>query len=147
MKVGDVASEFAIRNLVARYSEAVTRRNEARFAETWAEDAQWHIIGNHATGRDDIVALWKKLIAGFPFIAQLLHGGHIEVDGDTARGGWTITEVGQGVDGSALYSLGLYRDEYCCRDGVWRFANRTFEALYMGPPDLGATFNAATEEE
>ncbi len=92
MKEADVASELEIRGLVARYADAVSRRDEKAFAATFAIDGEWQLLGNVAEGREKAVALWKSLIANFPFVVQLATGGIIEVDGERATGTWYITE-------------------------------------------------------
>ena len=92
MKETDVASELEIRGLVARYADAVSRRDEGAFGETFATDGEWQILGNVAEGREKVVALWKSLMENFPFVVQLVTGGIIEVDGERATGTWYITE-------------------------------------------------------
>ena len=50
----DVASELEIRGLVARYADAVSRRDEDAFGATFATDGEWQLLGNKQTaiGRD-----------------------------------------------------------------------------------------------
>lgn len=132
------ADELAIRNLVARYADAVGRRDEKAWAETWTEDGEWHVLGQPAQGRDKVVALWNQLMGGLPFVVQLPSGGIIEIDGDHGRGRWYITEHGRMADGTGMMNIGHYRDDYRRVDGAWYFARRRFDALYMGPPDLSA---------
>ena len=140
------ADEVAIRGLVARYADAVVRRDEGAWAATWAEDAEWHILGNPTRGRGEIVALWSKLMAGFPWVAQLPNSGVVDVDGDRATGRWYITELGKGPDGSASLTLGVYHDEYRRIADQWYFARRRFDVLYGGPPDLSAKPNPFPED-
>lgn len=132
----DVAAELAIRELVARYSEAVSRGDAKAFAETWAEDGEWLLLGQRAVGPEAATAQWQRLVRGFDFVVQLCHGGIIEVEGATATGRWQISEHGRGLDGSSFFSLGFYADRYVCVEGRWRFQSRNFEAVYAGPPDL-----------
>lgn len=48
------------------------------------------------------------------------------------------TRGGGNREGKGYFMLGVYHDQ-CVRQGsVWRFAYRTFNPLYMGPPDLSA---------
>ncbi len=128
--------ELAIRSLVARYSDAVARRDAADWAATWAPDGEWQIMGRAVQGREEVTALWSKLIGGLSFVLQLANGGLIELDGDRATGRWYITEHGKLEDGSALLTLGVYHDEYARGPEGWCFQRRRFDVLHMGPPDL-----------
>ena len=58
----DTADELAIRNLLARYGDAVCRRDPAAWIATWATDCTWDLGGGRVThGRDETFALWRTL--------------------------------------------------------------------------------------
>ncbi len=63
-----ISDELAIRELVASYADAVVRRDADAWSATWAEDGEWHILGNATRGRDAVVSLWKQLMAAVPFV-------------------------------------------------------------------------------
>lgn len=136
MSEAPIADQLAIRELVARYADAVTRRHERDWAATWAEDGEWHVFGNPTKGREAIVILWNELMGGLPFVVQLPGAGTISIDGSNATGRWYITEHGQTAEGGGLLTIGVYHDRYRRLDGGWRFARRRFDILYSGPPDL-----------
>jgi hypothetical protein len=129
------ADELEIRNLVARYSDAVNRRDSGDWGATWAKQGEWHLMGNATQGRETIVAHWENLMTNFPFVMQLVHSGAVEVQGDTGTGRWYLTEINR-TDNGAGSAIGVYHDRYLREDGVWTFARRRFDVLYMGPPDL-----------
>ena len=132
-----VADELEIRNLVARYSNAVAARDEKAWAETWTADAVWKIGGSETVGRDQIVSTWLGLMDMFETVVQVGHSGEVDVQGDTATGRWMLSELGWGRDGGASsHTVGLYEDTYRRTDAGWRFAERRFNFLHMGPPDL-----------
>ena len=131
-----VSDELAIRNLVARYSDGVNRRDGALWSDTWAAEGEWLLMGNPTRGREAILALWEKLMQGFPFVMQLVHSGTVEIQGDRGTGCWYLTEISRAPDGKAGSSVGVYHDQYVREGEVWRFAKRKFDLLYMGPPDL-----------
>ena len=133
-----LADEMAIRDLVARYADAVNRRDADAWVALWARDCEWHILGNPMTGRDDVLALWRSLMEGFSFVIQVIYSGTIELDGDEATGCWYLCEIWKGPDGSAGMTVGVYRDRYVREEDMWRFRRRRFDILYMGPPDLSA---------
>ena len=138
MKDAQIGDELAIRDLVARYADAVARRDAEAWAATWAEDGEWHIFGQPTRGRDAVVALWKTLMGTLPFVLQVPSSGIIRVAGARGTGRWHVTEYGKRNDGAGTLTLGTYQDEYCRRGDDWRFRLRRFDALYMGPPDLSA---------
>lgn len=138
MSALDTADELAIRNLQARYADAVCRRDEHAWAQTWALDCLWDLGRGRVTrGRDAAVALWRSAIAQYPWVAQLPASGLIEqVDGE-ARGSWYVLELNHRADGTGAMHLGRYRDKYV-RDGdSWLFGERRFEMVYRGSMDPG----------
>jgi uncharacterized protein (TIGR02246 family) len=129
--------EREIRNLVARYCHAIYLRDEDLWADTWAEDGEWCVLGATLRGREAILAHYRKLVAGVRWVVQVSHDGIVEVDGATARGQWLIVEWLQWANGTGGTNVGRYRDSYArSSDGAWRFARRELHVTYMGPPDL-----------
>ena len=66
-----VEDELSIRNLVARYTDAVNQRDLAAFRQLWTDDAVWEIgppLQSRADGIDEIVALLRRLLQ-----AEILH--------------------------------------------------------------------------
>src|SRR5687767_13909057 len=86
--------ELAIHDLVARYCEALLRADPDAWGATWAKDATWDLAGFVVEGVDAIVDLWLKAIASFAFIVQTESNPilHIDDDGLTAHGRWTVEE-------------------------------------------------------
>jgi uncharacterized protein (TIGR02246 family) len=135
-----VNDELAIRDLVARYADAVNRRDEAAWRATWAPDGCWQLRGQPVEGQDNVVALWSSLMGSLPFVVQLVHSGTVTVENDSAAGTWYLSEFMQTADGPRS-SIGVYRDTYARVAGEWRFLVRRYDLLYSGPPDLsGNTF-------
>jgi uncharacterized protein (TIGR02246 family) len=130
------AEEAAVRDLVARYTDAVNRRDAKAWAATWADDAEWSLGGSPVQGREAIVALWQRLMDGLPFVVQLVHSGVVQVDGERATARWYLSELHQSADRKGTLVVGVYHDECARTDEGWRFARRRFDALYAGPPDL-----------
>ena len=136
--MSDAATEErAIQRLVATYADAVGRRDDKTWGDTWAEDAVWEVLGQRPQGRDKIVELFLRLMSGFPMIVQIANGGILDVNGETATGRWYITEYAMG-GAAPLFNLGHYHDRYVKQGDVWRFAERRFSMIYSGAPDLSA---------
>ena len=68
-----VEDELSIRNLAARYSDAINQRDLAAFRLLWTDDAVWEIgppLQSHADGIDEIVALLRRLLQAEKFHAN-----------------------------------------------------------------------------
>ena len=128
---GPLADRIAIRELIEAYGDAVFRRDADAFAETWAEDAEWHIMGETRSGRDAIRTHWATLMEGFAFAAMFWTGGGCRIDWDRGSGSWYALEMLHRKGGEAVLVCGRYEDEYV-RDagGVWRFARRRYTMLH-----------------
>jgi len=136
----DLRAESAIRQLVARYADAVNTRNKDTWASTWAEAATWALPGMEQQGRANIVSMWQGAMAGFPFVFHMMHSApSISVDGDSATARWYLSEFIQDAQQNNSMNLGAYDDQMSCIDGQWLFTRREFNILYTGPADLSGT--------
>ena len=132
----------AIRTLLFRYCDAVCRRDEEQFANTWASDATWSMPpGRSAAGRDDCVAMWQRAIAPTEAAVQMVQQGEArELADGTWVGRWYVVEYIKRLDGTANVLIAYYDDTYTVEDGEWRFASRAMTWIYRGTPDLAAPF-------
>jgi uncharacterized protein (TIGR02246 family) len=129
----------AIRDLVATYCHAIAERDDAAWADTWAEDAEWVVLGSTVRGRAAILAHYQKLISSVRWVLQFAHNGLVEIEGDVARGRWLIAEYMQGARGVGGQNVARYRDDYVRgADGRWRFARRELHVTYVGRADLSS---------
>jgi len=132
-----VAAELEIRNLVARYANAVATVDGNAWIDTWASDGSWTIGGGTATGHEALLEKWTQLIGFFEKVVQLPQHALLEISGDRGTGSWGVVEVGRGRDdGPRSITLGTYTDVYRREAGGWKFAERTFDFTYSGAPDL-----------
>ncbi len=136
-----VEDEVRLRALMARYIDAVNRRDGEAWINTWAEDASWHLMGQEALGRDNILALWQQMMAGFEFAIMMPSSSLFEVQGDSASGHWYLQEFTRDNEGNAAMVLSRYRDTYSRIDGSWLFQSRDYDVMYFGPSDLSGNFN------
>lgn len=131
-----VSDELAIRQLVARYADAVTRNDGKLWIETWTQDGRWTLGGNTSTGHSELLATWTNLMALFEKVVQLPQHARIEITDDRAIGTWGMIELGRTATGTPSVSFGSYEDVYRRTDSGWRFSERRFDFHYTGPPDL-----------
>jgi hypothetical protein len=89
-----------------------------------------------AIGRAAVVETVTRTCATLEFVFQTVHQGLVQVDGDTARARFPITEwARRAADARPIQFLGVYQDE-CVRTGAgWRFARRTLVPRTIGRPE------------
>ncbi|MCB1844302.1 MAG: nuclear transport factor 2 family protein [Halioglobus sp.] len=132
--------DLALRNLMARYVDAVNRFNADAWIDTWSADGVWNLLGNPVTGRDNVLALWQQMMQNFEFALLLPSSCCYEVDGDTARGHWYLQEYGRDKAGNTSALISRYNDICVRESGRWRYSRRDYHILYNGPPDLSGVF-------
>ena len=137
------ADELALRNLMARYVDAVNRYDADAWIATWAEDGVWHLLEQPTRGRADILILWRQMMASFEFALMLPSSCLFQVDGDAASGHWYLHEYIRDVQGVGSTILSRYQDTYTRRGGQWLFQSRRYQFLYRGPADLSGTYTPA----
>ena len=128
-----------IEDLVRRYCDAVTRRDNALWRSLWAEDATWVLGDRTATGIGEVFALYDGAVKPLQFVAHMAFPVGVQVEGDAARGRWYVQEIVKLESGACMLLLGMYDDRYRRIDGKWRFADRRFSFLFQGTLPDGAT--------
>lgn len=115
-----------------------THTNPQAVADMFVDDGVWdgRPSTGYAQGRAEIKALFEAFGA-VPFIVHYVTNPIIEVDGDTATGNWhalvTMTVPGE----QAVWSLGLYLEEYVRTPDGWKFRSLRFETAATSPYELG----------
>ena len=142
---GTMPDLFAIYDLVARFDDAVNRRDETEFPKLWSEDAVWEIgdpMPMHVQGAKNVVSKWLEMQAANQWMFRGTFAGVVSVDGSTAIGRWPCIETGtllvgpdkktqQGYDNRSVYE-----DEYVKQDGVWLFSRRRYLYLWLSNDKL-----------
>jgi ketosteroid isomerase-like protein len=137
-----VEDELAIRELVALYADAVNRVDEAQWADTWTENAQWSLPMVTVDGKSQIVGLWVQAMSSFEFVAQLVYQGVVKISGNEATGRWYLCEhLRSKGDSTGRFNIGTYNDVYVKEGDRWRFASRQYHVLYNdeGAGDMSGT--------
>ena len=126
------ADELAIRHIVAAYADGVNRRDEATWADTWAEEGIWELPGGRGeSGKDNVVKFWNTAMGAYEFVLQLVYNGTITLDGNTATGRWYLCEHLRPVGSdSGKFNIGTYADQYVRDNNQWLFAKRSYHVLY-----------------
>ena len=134
-----VEDELSIRNLAARYTDAVNERDIGAFRELWTDDAVWEIgppLQSRAEGVDEIVALLSRLLQAEKYFMQMTHSGVIEIKGDRATARFVERERGRG-ESSYYDSLAVYEDLLMREADGWRFAKRFYQYRFLDQSPFG----------
>jgi ketosteroid isomerase-like protein len=137
--MNSIEDDLALRDLMARYIDAVNRRDGDAWIATWAQDATWTMLGQPISGRDTIFATWQQMMSSFEFALMLPSSSLFAVDGDTATGHWYLNEYLRDQQGTGMTIIGRYLDTCIKRDGQWLYQSRQYDLMYNGPADLSGT--------
>jgi uncharacterized protein (TIGR02246 family) len=130
----------AIRDLHARYSDAVWRKDDMAFADCFTEDAQWRIGGLELRGRTQIRATIEKIMANFRRVLITFQSPILHQDEQGLCARTYIQEQVARKDGTSNVSIGRYYERFAESDGRWRFDWRLFQRHYSGPADLSGEY-------
>jgi hypothetical protein len=133
---------LAIQELAVRFCDATTRGDWAAFEACWAVDAVWQEtapLEAKIVGRDAIMERIPPSLDGVEFFVQMCHGVTIEeLTADRARARTTIQGVARSR-GHSCVNYGIYYDDLVKSDGVWRYARRLLQNLYVDTSPLAGS--------
>jgi len=125
-----VEDQLALQDLMARYVDAVNRRDAQAWAATWDDNGCWNLLGNEVSGKDSIVGLWQQMMAGFEFALMIPSSCLFDIDGDSASGHWYLQELARDNEGNSSSLFSRYIDTYIRRNGQWQYQSRRYEIIY-----------------
>jgi AcrR family transcriptional regulator len=126
------ATDTALRQLVARYCDAVLRFDGDDWIATWTDDASWEMKpGSPVVGRHAILAAWLTAMKAFTWVVQTPAFMVFEVDevSGVGSGRVTIQERLARKKGGPATMLATYHDTYRRESGHWRFSSRRLEVI------------------
>jgi len=135
-----IAADVGIRQLHARFADAVWRQDALEFSACFAADGLWKIAGMNNVGREKIAEACRSMLGRCTHIHIITGLPILEIGKGTAKGRLNMTEFARMQDGSTAMTIGWYHDDYVEEDGLWRFAWRHWSMKYRGPPDLTGHF-------
>jgi hypothetical protein len=124
--------ELAIRNLVARCADAVSRRDVETFESTWAENGTWDLGRVTAHGRAEVVSVLKSAFDRYAWMVQIMASGEVAQNAAGAQGVWYVIELQQAADDEVRLLVGRYHDTYVRESGTWVLLARKFQVSYRG---------------
>ena len=140
--MGKVDQKFLIaaeevRQLHARYTDAVWRKDYPAFGNCFAEDCEWRISGLTMKGRKEIVTTFENLMTRFKKVLINLRNPVINIEADgTVTARTYLNEQSQFADGRGYGPLGTYYERFVDDGDQFRFKWRLFQTQYGGSPDM-----------
>ena len=138
-------AECGVRQLQARYADAVWRRDREAFLDCFAEDGEWKIAGLHMRGRAEIAAGYDKLMAASERVLMMLGAPVLDVSAAGVTGRTLVTERIRLRDGDGVRTIGVYYERFVEEGGRWRYAWRHWDLFYYGPPELSGAIYASPD--
>jgi len=136
-----IVAEIGIRQLHARYIDAVWRKDYTAFADCFAHDCEWRIAGTIVLGREAAVTFIGRMFDDFKSIFVQLSTPILKVGDAQASGRTYFTARNILKDGKPFAPMGMYYERFVREGDAWRFKWRLFQTHYAGPPDLSGTYN------
>jgi len=133
-------AEAGIRQLHARYADAVFRKDFDAFADCFTEDAEWRLGQYVLRGRQEAVAFLQERIANSHFVLMTFRSPLLQIGPGTATGRTYVTELNAYRNAPPNHTVATYYERFVAYNGVWRRAFALFQLHYMGPEDMSGTF-------
>lgn len=136
-----LAAESGVRQLQARYVDAVWRKDFEAFGDCFTADGEWRIAGQVLRGREACAGLLRTVMPSIERVYMMLNAPLVELSDGAAIARTYLTEMNVPKDGQPIFAIGIYYDR-CVQadDGRWRFAWHHYQSFYHGPGDLTAPF-------
>lgn len=134
-----IHAEFGIRQLHARYTDAVWRQDFSAFADCFVADGEWRISGMIFRGRAEIEAGITRILGNFRRVLITFGTPIVDVGDGMATARTYITEKCAWKNGNTNISIGTYYEHLVDEGDRWRFRWRLFQLHYRGAPDLTGT--------
>lgn len=135
-----VEAECAIRQLHARYADAVWRKDIDAFGNCFAEDCEWRVAGSIMRGRSQIMEAMRDVFPRYNRILMTFRTPILQVGDGVASGRTYVSENSQFADGTPFGPIGIYFEHFVDEGDQWRFKWRLFQTHYASTPDLAGSF-------
>jgi hypothetical protein len=137
---GVVEAEAAVRDLHARYADAIWRRDYAAAAACFTRDGEWRNGGLVLRGRGEIAAALDRFMVRFRRVFMTFRTPILSLAPAGAEARTYVTEQNVTTDGQGRLAVGVYYERIVLEDALWRREWALFQLLYRGPADLSGDF-------
>ena len=135
-----IEAEAGIRQLHARYTDAVWRQDFDAFADCFTADGEWRISGRIFHGREEIREMISLILGNFIRVLISFRTPIVDVRDGQVTARTYVDEHCAWKNGNTNISIGRYYEHFAREGDRWRFKWRLFELHYRGPADLSGTF-------
>jgi hypothetical protein len=127
MTAGEATDRAELLHLVAAYCHGIDRRDYPLVASLYHDDAVDDHTPYFTGSAADYVAWLPQMLAQWRMTSHRIVTSLLLIDGDQAEGEHAATAYHETLDGTrAFVANGRYVDRCSRRDGIWRFAHRSF---------------------
>lgn len=144
-KIRFVLAESGIRQLQARCTDSVWRKDFDVFGDCFAVDAEWRIAGKILRGRAECVDFLRQMMPRIDRVLMTMHTPILRVAEGSAIGRTYMTEMTARKDLAPVFPIGIYFDRFVLHGDRWRYANHHYQSYYYGPVDLSGHFSEFTD--
>jgi uncharacterized protein (TIGR02246 family) len=141
MTTGDVLqAECDIVRLIRDTWAAIDAKDWDTYANGFAEDGEFEIMGDRRTGRAEIATGPSRDLAKYDRLQHLVMNEIVDVDGDRATGQWyaIAIHVPDASDPATHADVGLrYRFKVRRDDGAWLFEEAVIEVIWTSGMNFG----------
>ncbi|HET9103918.1 MAG TPA: nuclear transport factor 2 family protein [Solirubrobacteraceae bacterium] len=112
---------------------AIDRKDWDGYANAFATDGEFEIMGQRRRGRAEIVAGPARDLAKYDRLQHLIMNEIVDVDGDRARGSWyaIAVHVPNAAEPEVHADVGLrYAFQARREDGAWRLAEAVIDVIW-----------------
>ena len=130
-----IQAERDIVRLIRDMWAAIDRKDWDAYANGFAEDGEFEIMGQRRKGREEIVAGPARDLAKYDRLQHLIMNELVDVDGERATGSWyaIAVHVPDGSCPGVHADVGLrYGFHASRRDGMWRLTEVVIEVIWTG---------------
>jgi hypothetical protein len=139
----DVAAwidKFAIREAIARYSNASTRGAWDDFESLWTAEGVWEVappVGSKVVGARAIREVASSNVDSGDFLFQMTHDTVVDLLGQGRASATTIIQVLTRREGHHHFmNLAIFYDDLVKEDGAWKFSRRLLQPVYVDSKEL-----------
>jgi hypothetical protein len=132
-RIARLEARAEIQELLVRYTFLIDDHDFDALGELFVADARFGSPGSTHTGRDAIVANYRKLGDLYPITLHEARGVVLEFSDDDHATGQVLGYSEQANEQHTVVTSFRYSDEYVRVDGHWRFAVREVSTLYAMP--------------
>jgi hypothetical protein len=133
-----MVAEFMVRQLHARYVDAVWRKDFEAFGNCFTDDAEWRIGGRVLRGRVEIVSNLIRLMPNFQRVLMTFRSPLVHIEDGAVSSRTYVTEQNAFLDGRPGNSIGIYFERFAKQADQLKFKWRLFQLHYLGKMDITA---------